>query len=118
MLRQYFLHLINIHRFVELLCDTWLGLAGDPDFQFGIQFEGSCGLNAKPGDAFVGDRFVLGLTACHPLLIDQIKSLGGENKGVANKFKPQFNLFDLDQKQAKLLHQFVVAYSAGIPQYG
>lgn len=93
MLCQYFLHLINIHRFVELFCNTWLGLAGDPDFQFGIQFECSGCLNAKPGDAFIRDRFVLRLTACHPLLIDQNQSFGGENKGIANEFKPQFNFF-------------------------
>lgn len=70
MLSENPLHLIDIHGFVKLLPDAGLLLAGNPDFEFGIQVKSTRSLHTESGNAFVADRDVLCLAARDALHID------------------------------------------------
>jgi len=111
------LYLIDIHTFVELFAYRGKGLAGYPDFKFGVEVEGSGSFQGESGDVFIGHGLVFYLTAGETLDIDQVESLVGEHKGISDKLKTEFDLLAFTEKSAVLFQGFLGGNLAGIAQY-
>ena len=111
---QHLLHIVYIYRFIELFYDAWFFFARYPNFQFGVEVEGSGGFDAKTGDAFVGYGFVLGFAAGKALHIHEYKAFAGKDKRVSDQLKAQPDRFSFGKQLTVLFDSFFLACRARV----
>ena len=95
---QQLLHFVNVYRLIEFVAKAGLVLAGDPDFKLCIEVEGAGRFDAEAGNAFITHREVTGFSSGNSLLINQNETPIGENKGIANQLKADFDFFFLEEE--------------------